>query len=94
MNVGGEDTSGRESGQGRRPDARTRRQRDRNMRKTDKLLRDCPALHAEFLTDVTRTLDAEAAELERRLAELVRRWRLSRLTLIDGGKRLSVRRRP
>ena len=35
MNVGGEDTSGLESGQGRRLDAGTRRQRARNMRKTE-----------------------------------------------------------
>ncbi len=105
MNVGDDNRDGRECEQARRLDARARRQRrrsqrraerqrNRNMLATDKLLRDCPALHEQFLADASRLLDAEAAKLERRWADLMRRWRLSRLTLLDGAVRVRARPRP
>ncbi len=62
--------------------------RNRNMRKTDRMLRGHPALHQQFLEDVVRTLTREVDEIEARLNAAQRRWRLSRMQLIQGGRRI------
>jgi t-SNARE complex subunit (syntaxin) len=69
------------------------RRRDRNIRKCERMLSGHPALYQQFLEEVVRTLTPEIDEIEQQLNAAIKTYRRGRLKVIDGDRRLSVRRR-